>query len=239
MSILQAALGIGYPVLVLAALSWLEPRQTALIVLGLAAARLLLFKRDLDASALSGASAPSILSRTLNTARVFALPIVGMGAVLLFTVFRNDPVGLLLAPVLMNLVLLSSFGLSLWSDRPMVERFARLQVPDLPPDEVRYCRTVTKVWCGFFVVNGSICLILALRRDSAMWALYTGFISYLLIGSLFGIEYVYRHWRFRRYRGGFADRLLSSFFPPSLEPPLLESPPTQPAEEPPHGSLPR
>lgn len=247
MSILQAAIGIGYPVLILAALSWLEPRQTALIVLGLAAARLLLFQRDLDPSALSGPSAspgPSILSRTLTAARLFALPIVGLAAVLLFTVFRNDPVGLLLAPVLMNLVLLSSFGLSLWSDRPMVERFARLQVPDLPPDEVRYCRSVTKVWCGFFVVNGSVCLILALRRDSAMWALYTGFLSYLLIGSLFGIEYVYRHWRFRRYRGGFADRLLRRFFPPLVEPAFVESPPLEPqlkkpAEEPPQDSSPR
>jgi len=233
MSILQAALGIGYPVLILAALSWLEPRQTALIVLGLAAARLLLFERGL------GASAPSILSRMRTAARDFALPIVGMAAVLLFTVFRNDPVGLLLAPVLMNLVLLSSFGSSLWSDRPMVERFARLQIPDLPPDEVRYCRSVTKVWCGFFVVNGSICLILALLRDSAMWALYTGFLSYLLIGSLFGLEYVYRHWRFRRYRGGFADRLLSSVFPPLPGSPPLEPSSMEPSEEPPHGSSPR
>jgi uncharacterized membrane protein len=224
MSILHAVLGIGYPVLILAALSWLEPWQTALIVLGIAAARLLLLRPAF------GASAPSILSSTMSVARGFSLPLVGMAAVLLFTVFRNDPVGLLLAPVLMNLVLLSSFSLSLWTDRPMVERFARLHVHDLPPDEVRYCRSVTKVWCGFFVLNGGICLVLALQRESALWALYTGFVSYLLIGTLFGAEYVYRHWRFRRYRGGFADRALSSLFPPRLEPSANG------AADPPHGS---
>lgn len=224
MSILHAILGIGYPILILAALSWLEPWQTGLIVLGLAAARLFLLGPAL------GESAASTLSSAVSVARGFSLPLVGMAAVLLFTVFRNDPVGLLLAPVLVNVVLLSSFALSLWSDRPMVERFARLQVRDLPPDEVRYCRSVTKVWCGFFVVNGGICLALALQRDSALWALYTGFVSYLLIGMLFGTEYVYRHWRFRRYRGGFADRVLSSLFPPPLEPPA-----NGPAD-PPHGS---
>lgn len=204
MSILQVALGIGYPVLILAALSWLEPRQTALIVLALTGARLLLWKPSFAASA--------------SAVGGIAMPLVGIAAVMLFTAVRNDPLGLLLAPVLVNGVLLASFGLSLWSERPMVERFARLQIHDLPADEARYCRSVTQVWCVFFVVNGGICLLLALRRDPAMWALYTGFVSYLLIGLLFAVEYVYRHWRFRRYRGGLADPLLRRLFPPQAPP---------------------
>lgn len=96
----------------------------------------------------------------------------------------------------------------------MVERFARLQVPDLPEAEVAYTRSVTRVWCVFFVINGSIALVLALMDDIEAWALFTGLISYLLIGALFAVEYVYRHWKFRRYRGGFADPLLKRVFPP-------------------------
>ena len=109
------------------------------------------------------------------------------------------------------------FGGSLWTDRPMVERFARLHVDDLSDAELRYCRSVTKVWCGFFVVNGSIALYLALAGDVESWAVFTGFVSYVLIGMLLGAEYIYRHWRFRRFVGGFADPVLKWFFPPRFE----------------------
>lgn len=203
MAILQLIMGIGYPVLILAALSWLEPRQTAAVVLVLTGLRLALARPGVGWAAL----------------RAVWLPAAGVAAVVLYTAVRNDPVGLLMAPVLVNAALLATFGVSLWSDRPMVERFARLQVEDLPRDEIGYCRSVTKVWCGFFVVNGGVSLALALSRDTRLWALYTGFVSYLLIGLLFTVEYVYRHKRFRRYRGGLADPLLMRLFPPTAAQP--------------------
>ncbi len=99
----------------------------------------------------------------------------------------------------------------------MVERFARSQVDDLSLAEVHYCRRVTQVWCGFFFANGSTALYLALVRDIESWTLFTGLISYVLIGTLFGCEYIYRQWRFRRYLGAFTDPLLKWFFPPRSE----------------------
>ena len=105
-----------------------------------------------------------------------------------------------------------SFG-----DRPIVERFARLQADDLSEAEVHYCRSVTRLWCGFFIANGSTALYLALVRDLELWALFTGLISYILIGTLFAAEYLYRHWRFRRFVGVFADPLLKVIFPPRSE----------------------
>ncbi len=74
----------------------------------------------------------------------------------------------------------------------MIERFARLMEPEFPPEAVIYCRKVTMIWCGFFVVNGSIALVTALLGDIKIWTLYNGFISYLLMGLLFGIEYLVR-----------------------------------------------
>ncbi len=75
----------------------------------------------------------------------------------------------------------------------MIERFARLQEPDLPESGVKYTRTVTKIWCVFFIINGSISFSTCFM-DMKIWMLYNGFISYLLIGTLFISEWLVRQW---------------------------------------------
>jgi uncharacterized membrane protein len=97
----------------------------------------------------------------------------------------------------------------------MVERFARLQDPELGPAQVVYCRSVTKVWCGFFVLNGALSATLALWAPLSVWALYTGLLSYVLIGLLGAAEYVVRKFRFREYGSGLHDRLIARVFPPA------------------------
>jgi uncharacterized membrane protein len=62
----------------------------------------------------------------------------------------------------------------------------------LSPAAIRYTRTVTLVWCGFFLVNGAISLWTAYYASLAIWTLYNGFISYMLIGGLFVAEYLVR-----------------------------------------------
>ncbi|MGL5334591.1 MAG: hypothetical protein ACRC9R_00330 [Enterovibrio sp.] len=99
---------------------------------------------------------------------------------------------LLFYPVVVNVVMLSVFGGSLWTAMPLVERLARLRTPDLPPHAVRYTRRVTQVWCLFFVINGSIALFTALHGDMWMWTSWNGMISYLLIGALVAGEWVVR-----------------------------------------------
>ena len=74
----------------------------------------------------------------------------------------------------------------------IVERMARLSEPDLPASGVAYTRTVTKVWCAFFVVNGSIALATALWASQAVWSLYNGVIAYVAMGVLFAGEYLVR-----------------------------------------------
>jgi len=74
--------------------------------------------------------------------------------------------------------------LSLIIGPPVIERFARLRHPDLPPQGVRYTRNVTRVWCLFFAVNGSIAAALALWGSWAWWTLYNGLISYVLMAAL-------------------------------------------------------
>ena len=98
---------------------------------------------------------------------------------------------LLFYPVLMNALGLVLFAGSLKS-RPVIERFARMKHPNLPPEGVRWCRKVTVVWCVFFLVNGSAALATVLSGDRGLWTLYNGFVSYLLMGLLFAGEWLLR-----------------------------------------------
>ncbi len=110
--------------------------------------------------------------------------------------------------------LLIAFGRTLLgAGPPLVETFARLQFDDLPPEEVAYCRSVTLLWCGFFVANGSVALWLALSGDTAAWALYNGLVAYLLMGLLFAAEFTVRSWRFGRYGGTLVEPLFRRLFP--------------------------
>jgi uncharacterized membrane protein len=99
---------------------------------------------------------------------------------------------LLFYPVVINLVMLSVFGGSLFTAMPLVERLARLQHPDLPPTGVRYTRRVTQVWCVFFIGNGAIALCTALHGDMPLWTLWNGMVAYVLMGMLMAGEWLIR-----------------------------------------------
>jgi uncharacterized membrane protein len=115
---------------------------------------------------------------------------------------------MLLLPVLINAGLFSVFFGSLRSSMPVVERFARMQVSDLTEAERGYCRSVTKLWSAFFVCNGATAALLAARASLDLWTLYTGLISYILIGLLGAGEYTVRKYRFGRFGDNLGDRLL-------------------------------
>lgn len=95
-------------------------------------------------------------------------------------------------PVMVSALLLLVFGASLYSRQSLIERLARLQRPDLPASGVRYTRRITQIWCGFFCVNIIITAGLITGEYWHAWTLYTGLISYLLMGILFGGEFLYR-----------------------------------------------
>lgn len=75
---------------------------------------------------------------------------------------------------------------------PLVERLARLQYPQLSAQGVRYTRRVTQIWCGFFILNGSVALITAQIGDMALWSAWNGMIAYLLMGALMAGEWLVR-----------------------------------------------
>lgn len=99
---------------------------------------------------------------------------------------------LLYYPVVMSLGAFSIFALSIISPPSLIERFARLREPNLPPEGVRYCRRVTLVWCAFLICNAGIAAWTVVEGDQRLWLYYNGFLSYLLMGALFVGEFVVR-----------------------------------------------
>ena len=97
-----------------------------------------------------------------------------------------------LYPVAVSAALLVTFGRSLFAGPPMAERLARLRHPDLSPEAIAYTRKVTIVWCCFFAANGLVALATALWMSDKAWALYNGLISYLLMATLMGLEFLVR-----------------------------------------------
>lgn len=126
----------------------------------------------------------------------------------------DDPRFVLATPALINLSLLVVFASSLRGPESMVERFAKLEVPDLSPAERAHCRATTAAWCALFVLNGVASAGLALRGELRAWAVYTGPVSYALIGALFAAEFLLRSCRFRRHGDGPLGRAMARVFPP-------------------------
>lgn len=103
-----------------------------------------------------------------------------------------------LYPVFMNVAMLSVFAVTLWRPPTMIERFARILDPDLPPSGVRYTHNVTIVWILFFALNGAVALWTVLQPGWVAWTVYNGLLSYVAAGSLFAGEYIVRRRVMRR-----------------------------------------
>lgn len=158
-------------------------RSSALIIACLFVARLLFVKPSV------------IVSRSTHAIRLLA----AVGMILTgVSWLTDDPRGFLYYPVMVNFVLLVVFATSLLRPPSTIESFARIWDPDLPDEGVRYTRKVTVIWSLFFLTNGMAALYTVLGASLDLWALYNGFISYLLIGALMGGEYLFRYfWRKR------------------------------------------
>ena len=92
---------------------------------------------------------------------------------------------------MINLSLLFVFASSLFFPPPIIEKLARLKEPNLPEKAINYTRKLTKIWCFFFIFNGTIALITVFMSDK-VWTIYNGFISYILVALFFGVEFCFR-----------------------------------------------
>ncbi len=180
MKIVRVALGVGYPFLLYGALQILEPRSVALAAGALLLLRLLTQRRRPAADDL----------------RRLLIPAGGIAGVIVLTWISNDARVALFVPGLVSGAVLVAFGRSLLRGPTLIETFARMQHPDLSPERIAHCRSFTGVWTVFLLANTGVCLGLAVSGDLEVWTIYTGFISYVLMGLLFAAEFAVRSFRF-------------------------------------------
>ena len=167
-----------YPIVIFFGLRVAEPRYVALVL-----AVILLLRRKRQAASLLA-----------SLSRLDLAVLAGLLLLAVTSAVTNSELMLRLYPAAVNMGMLLLFGGSLLFPPSMIERIARLGKADLPAAAIHYTRRVTQIWCAFFVGNGAFAVYTALYASRDDWALYNGCIAYLLMGALFGGE-----WLFRRF----------------------------------------
>ena len=102
-------------------------------------------------------------------------------------------------PILMNLIIFAIFFSSLFAKETIIQKFARMMDGKLKPKVAVYTKNVTYIWCVFLFLNLLMSIITFFLSDN-IWLWYNGCISYVLVGTLFAIEYIVRI-LFRRKHG--------------------------------------
>ncbi|MDB5781966.1 hypothetical protein [Caballeronia mineralivorans] len=179
-AVLQVALKLAYPIMILCAWRWDSPRY-----IGAALFALLWLQRWAG----TGTFATSLRQLTATDWCVASLLSCASAAI----VWSGSELLLHLYPSLVNLGLLVAFGSTLVRGPSMIEKFARMGNPKLGEHAVRYTRRVTQLWCVFFALNGAFSAYTALFWSRAAWSLYNGAIAYGLVGVLLAGEIVWRY----------------------------------------------
>ncbi|WP_374336871.1 hypothetical protein [Leeia sp.] len=165
---LLVLLSLAYPFAVYYGLQTIQPRWLGLMLLTLLVLRY----------GLMG------LRFVMNMAWVEWLGVMLLASLATAISLSNRAELLLYYPIAVSSIMLMLFARTLWAPPSMIERFARLREPALPPAAVHYTRQVTKVWCGFFLLNALVALATTLHSRQA-WLVYNGLVSYALMGVLF------------------------------------------------------
>ena len=176
-----------YPVAIYFADGYLTPTQLLAGLLFLFAVRVLLaawikpqhHNRDLLFAALLALAAFLVL---------FFLPSVRLDWLRLY-------------PALISLGVFAAFFGSLFTERSMVERIARVLHPDLPPQGVVHCRRVTQAWCLVLAANVAVSVYTAFATSLRIWSLYNGVIIYCVFGAMLLGEYLLRLQLRRKWEG--------------------------------------
>jgi uncharacterized membrane protein len=117
--------------------------------------------------------------------RIWRAPLAGAIAIIIAMAAIDPTTAAKAYPSVISLMTAVVFGTTLLYPPSLIERFARLREPSLPPEAASYCRKVTIAWTVWLSVNAVVAAILAVRGSDEAWALWTGFVAYILMGMLF------------------------------------------------------
>lgn len=172
-NMLLALLLITYPVIVYFGLQYFEPGIVAVIF-----ALIFIFRHFNQSQSVSKIPHLNVL-------------LVAVLSLLAYSTIANSAMALKFYPVVVSLSFLVIFAYSLFTPPTVVEMIARLH-EELDQQGIIYTRTVTKVWCVFFILNALIATVTVFHENEQVWLIYNGFISYIFMGLLMAGEFVVR-----------------------------------------------
>lgn len=94
-------------------------------------------------------------------------------------------------PPICNFFFFLMFFLSLFTKETVIQKIAKTIEGELSVKQKNYTRKLTYVWCIFTFFNFIISVITVYMTDN-IWMIYNGFISYILVGTLFVSEFILR-----------------------------------------------
>lgn len=103
-------------------------------------------------------------------------------------------------PVIANFSFFSLFFITSFMKEPIVQKLAKLIDAGLDENACNYLRRLNYVWAGFTFCNFLVSLYTVFLSEK-VWAVYNGCVSYLLVGTVFVIEYFVRQ-NYKRKHGG-------------------------------------
>lgn len=150
---------------------------------------------------LGGLLAVRLMSMRVIQLRHRRLGLAAIGAFCIAAYFGSQGEAVKLYPALISVACAAYGAWTLAHPPSAAERFARIANPDEHFDQrkIVYTRRVTWMWVCFLSANAIVAAFSAFATSTGFWALYNGLISYLLMGALFGGEYLFRHWYRRRH----------------------------------------
>lgn len=95
-------------------------------------------------------------------------------------------------PVCLSLCFFTVFFSSLIFKPSVITMIAFLTVKDIDEREIVYTTRLTMIWCVYFLINALIAGLTIYLNNKEMWALYSGGISYVIMGTLFIGERLFR-----------------------------------------------
>lgn len=104
---------------------------------------------------------------------------------------------LLYYPAVVSFTLCGVFLNSLRQGDPLLLRIIRARGWPISEHGPRYLYRLTAIWSGFFIANGLVSIWTS-TQSLEIWTFYNGFLSYVLIATLMGVEYIFRRWYKRR-----------------------------------------
>ncbi len=174
-------------------------------------AAVLLHSPDLQWLALLAVAATPISAALLKARPLFWLGF-GLLAMALWWLVHlgGGQFALYLPPLLLPLALSAGFALTLRPGHtPLITGIADAAHGPLSAPVARYTRRLTAFWALLAAGLAAITLLLTLSGPLWLWSLFTNFISYAVLGTVFVVEYLLRrrwfpehpHSRFTDYLG--------------------------------------